>query len=113
MSDEVLDGDTVRVCWLLGETVRLCGINAPEVHGAERARGLAAKARLAQLLPAGSVARAVLHGREKYGRLLADLWGPLGSAARVLLAEGLAAPWDGLGARPGAAATHPLLGGQE
>lgn len=107
--DEVLDGDTVRCCWLVGETFRIVGINAPETHGASRDRGLAAKAALARLLPAGSLARAVLHGREKYGRVLADLYGAGGSVAQALLAGGLALPWDGTGARPGAAASHPLV----
>lgn len=113
---EVLDGDTVKVCFLVEQSVRVLGINAPEVHGPQRPQGLKTKARMAELLPAGSVVRAVLHGREKYGRLLAELVGPQGSASQVLLREGLAAPWDGLGARPlpaQADKSHPLLGEPE
>lgn len=116
MIDEVLDGDTVQVCFLVEARVRLVGVNAPETRGPERPRGLQTKARLAQLLPAGSVARAVLHGREKYGRLLADLHTVgSGNVAQALIREGLALPWDGLGVRPVAPAqpSHPLLGEPE
>lgn len=53
----VIDGDTIRGdwdvggrVWLHGCTFRLYGINTPELKGATRAAGLAAKARLAELL---------------------------------------------------------------
>ena len=49
----VVDGDTIRVDIDLGadvilknQAVRLLGIDAPELHGPERPRGLAAKAAL-------------------------------------------------------------------
>lgn len=58
--DRVIDGDTISAVLDLGFTVsgtvviRYEGIDAPEVVGANRAAGLAAKAALAELIPAGA-----------------------------------------------------------
>lgn len=81
----VIDGDTLEAEIDLGfrvflrGTLRLAGINAPEVHGPERPRGLAATRHLEELLkqftPAdGSVLiRTEKDRTEKYGRYLAVL----------------------------------------
>lgn len=75
----VLDGDTVRLdldlgcgVWLRDLTVRLHGIDAPELRAPDPVPGLAAKQFLALLLPMGSQARVrtIKDKREKYGRLL-------------------------------------------
>lgn len=111
----VKDGDTV-VCALdrgfddkSRRTLRLLGIDAPELRAkdpAERERAQRAKARVLELLPVGSECTVVTHRPDKYGsRYLAEVLLPDGrDLARVLLAEGLARAYDG-GAR-GAAHTH-------
>lgn len=57
----VVDGDTVIVTLDLGwrvyrndERIRVAGIAAPEIRGAERQAGLAAKAHAETLLPVGA-----------------------------------------------------------
>lgn len=78
---DIHDGDTIRVDIDLGcdtherMTLRLMGINAPELSTAS---GPAARDHLASLLgfPANTalVIRTVKDRREKYGRYLAYLW---------------------------------------
>jgi endonuclease YncB( thermonuclease family) len=97
------DGDTIIAPW--GETFRLLGIDAPEIHGScedERRAGEAAKARLQALLddPAGvtldrKTNRAGLQKREKYGRPLATLRVGRRDVAEILKEEGLARDYDG------------------
>jgi micrococcal nuclease len=104
----VVDGDTVDVAVDLGfYTIavlrfRLDGINAPELHAqdlGERARGIAARDRLAQMLPAGALVTLRSMKTEKYGRWLAQVIAADGTdVAAQLLIEGLAARYDG-GAR--------------
>jgi endonuclease YncB( thermonuclease family) len=95
---EVIDGDTIRAG---GRTVRLVGIDAPELHGAcpaETALARRARDRLAQLL----AGRAWLtpQGRDRYGRLLAVVRDEAGrDVAQILIDEGLARPYDGRGPR--------------
>jgi endonuclease YncB( thermonuclease family) len=72
------DGDTFKFFWLVSGTARLHGIQAPEVIGPEKDRGLAAKSYLGSLLPLMTPAAADVFGVEKYGRTLMD----------VLLADG-------------------------
>ena len=88
--ESVHDGDTLRVIGLIREgladdaesarlvrvTVRLAGINTPELNDADpggRARAREARDRLRQLAPAGALVTVTDRGREKYGRTLADL----------------------------------------
>lgn len=74
---------------------RLYGINAPELIGATREAGLAAKAELARLLV--WPARATTYKAEKYGRWLVDLWvrSPEGEiwVNQQLLTGGFAKPY--------------------
>lgn len=84
----VVDGDTV---WWEGEKIRLADIDAPEMRGrceAERARAIAARDRLVQLINADTVA---IHrtGTDRYGRTLARL----GTVGEQLIAEDLAVRW--------------------
>ncbi len=77
----VIDGDTVAVTVDLGFTVsiaiefRLLGINAPELRGATKIAGLAAKDHLAQLLSQGvlTMKSTKLPKPDKYGRWLATI----------------------------------------
>lgn len=106
----VVDGDTVDVrahIWL-GQTVetrvRLDGIDAPELRGdcaAERAAAAAAEHRLAALLGGGPVVLTDIRHGTWAGRVVARVTAPDGiDVAGALIAEGLAAPYDGRGGRP-------------
>ena len=82
----IVDGDTVDVLIDCGfstfrkERVRLYGINAPESRTRdkeEKVRGLAAKARLEELINLTSskiVIKTELDKKGKYGRILGVLW---------------------------------------
>lgn len=100
----VIDGDTLVVVLDLGfdvklkQTLRLAGINTPELHAADataRAKAKAARERLASLVGTGDLTiRTVKDAREKYGRYLAHVVLPDGMTANdVLLAENLAEPY--------------------
>ncbi len=86
----VIDGDTIRLD--SGESIRLVGIDTPEIRNAEcaseRAAGLAAKDRLRQLVDGAAVIRLERRWRDKYGRTLAILTIDGRDAARLLVAEG-------------------------
>lgn len=92
----VIDGDTF-VLW--GKTVRIIDIDAPEsTQGhwhctAERAAGMAAKARLTELLNGGPIALSA-HGHDRYSRTLAVVSVAGRDVGRALIAEGYALPWQ-------------------
>ncbi len=83
----VIDGDTLDVdidlgmhIWLHDERLRLARINAPELKGAERERGVAARDWLNERLNGQRVLIRTSPGRgegydekEKYGRYLAEI----------------------------------------
>jgi len=102
----VIDGDTVALpCVTPGpgcsERVRLYNTDAPETRGAtcnaELELGLAAKARLRQLLtgPVSIDRCEPKTGRCKdgFGRTLGALISAAGDIGQLLIAEGLAEPW--------------------
>lgn len=106
----VVDGDTVRHGFWKW---RLDGIDAPSPRtngwshakcSAEVARGLKAKARVAELVAGGSARMAATGARDPYGNPLGHLTVMAGgverSAGDVLVAEGLARPWNGRGPKP-------------
>ncbi len=76
----VIDGDTVDCdidlgfgVWLKNQRVRLYGINTPETRTRdlkEKEAGLAAKARLIELLPEKFVLTSVKDKKGKFGRIL-------------------------------------------
>ena len=76
--DRVIDGDTIDVhidlgfnVWLRKQRVRLAGIDTPESRTrnlAEKALGLAAKARLKELWGENLMVKSL--GKGKYGRIL-------------------------------------------
>jgi endonuclease YncB( thermonuclease family) len=93
----VIDGDTIRYG---GEKIRLADIDAPEIFSpscpSEAARGERATRRLLDLMNAGPF-RLVAKGRDedRYGRKLRTIERGGRSLGDVLIAEGLARPWDG------------------
>lgn len=105
----VVDGDTVKcnidlgfdVC-LTNQTLRLYGINAPESRTRdkeEKVRGLAAKARLKELLKENKNKFFIeSHDKGKFGRILATIWSDefmLVSVNHVLVREGHAVEYFG------------------
>jgi micrococcal nuclease len=78
----VYDGDTIRVDIDLGlnivvknEAVRLSRINAPEVRGEERERGLAARDYLRSRIEDRDILLQTLKDQKgKFGRYLGEVW---------------------------------------
>jgi hypothetical protein len=91
----VIDGDTIQFAYLvLEKRGRLHGINAPEL---KTAKGPAARDALQKMLPAGPV-KARLHGREKYGGALIEIFGADGKSINAAMVEqGHARPYQGRG----------------
>ena len=95
--DCVVDGDTI---WLGGTKIRLADINTPEVSSPkcanEKRLGERATVRLQALLNAGPFeVRASQRDEDRYGRKLRTLHRGGRSLGDVLVAEGLAHPWNG------------------
>jgi len=106
----VVDGDTVDVTIDCGfkmhikERVRLKGINTPECRTRdleEKAKGLAAKARLIDILASWDnkmIIRTSIDKKGKFGRLLGELISPNedeSNANKMLLEEGHAVEYHG------------------
>ena len=81
--NSIYDGDTIRVDIDLGfgiifrdQSLRLLGIDTPEVRGEERSQGLMSKAFVEQRIPVGSVIKIVTQRdrKEKFGRYLATVY---------------------------------------
>lgn len=79
----VYDGDTIRVdidCgfnhWIHNESIRLMGIDAPEIRGDERPEGLITKAWLLEKIPVGTkiMLQTYKDRKGKYGRYLGYIW---------------------------------------
>lgn len=78
----VYDGDTCTVdidlglhTWIKGETLRLLRINAPELKGSEREKGLQSRDFLREQIIAQEVMiQTFKDEKEKYGRYLAEIW---------------------------------------
>jgi micrococcal nuclease len=103
--DRVVDGDTVDALVDLGfdtwkkVRIRMHGMNAPESRTRdleEKARGLAAKNRLIELLDSGEFIL-VSHGVGKYGRCLGEIFINPGddSVNNLLISEGHATEYYG------------------
>jgi micrococcal nuclease len=90
---KVTDGDTIR----LGDlgSVRLIGIDTPEVYGGVECFGREASTFARRLLPLGTRVRyrVGVEERDRYGRLLAYVWLPDGRMFnRVMVEQGYAQP---------------------
>lgn len=79
----ITDGDTIRVDidlgfnqWTINASVRLAGLDAPEIHGIERPEGLKSKEWLKLQLPENTriFIQTMKDSREKYGRYLATIY---------------------------------------
>jgi micrococcal nuclease len=90
---KVTDGDTIHA----GDhgSVRLIGIDTPEVYGEPECFGRQASRFAKRLLPLGTRVRfrVGVEERDRYGRLLAYMWLPDGRMLnRVMIDEGYAQP---------------------
>lgn len=108
----VIDGDTVVH---RGHAIRVVGLQAPELRAACLAEVQLAKQardRAAAMVAAAKTVRAVYQYRhrrdgsvvratDRYGRYLARLYVDRADWAELLIAAGLAKPWNGTGPRPG------------
>ena len=95
--DCVVDGDTI---WLAGAKIRVADINTPEIASpqcaAERRLGERATVRLQALLEAGPFeVRAGQRDEDRHGRKLRTFHRDGQSLGDILVAEGLAHPWNG------------------
>ncbi len=93
----VIDGDTVVFWWLVKDTARLHGINAPELRdpgGPEAAKFLE------KLLLKKQAVTTLVHGRDKFGRALLDLYVGDETVAEIMIKNRHAKKWDGKGERP-------------
>lgn len=95
------DGDTVRLdidlgfnIWLHNASVRLLGINTPELRGKEKALGLAARDALRAKLTEAQVLRIVSRKRGKYGRYLADIYADGVHLNQWMIDQGHAVPYS-------------------
>lgn len=78
----VYDGDTCTVdidlglhTWIKGEKIRLTRINAPELRGTEKTKGLKSRDFLRSLILGKDVyIETIKDKKEKYGRYLAEIW---------------------------------------
>lgn len=106
--DRVVDGDTVDALVDLGfdtwkkVRIRMYGMNAPESRTRdleEKARGLAAKDRLAEILELENEGEFILvsHGVGKYGRCLGEIFLTENSDSvnNLLISEGHAVKYHG------------------
>lgn len=79
---DVYDGDTCTVdidlgfgIWMRGEKIRLLRINAPEVKGSSRAKGLKSRDALRKMIQGKEIFLQTIKDRkEKYGRYLGEVW---------------------------------------
>jgi micrococcal nuclease len=97
----VVDGDTVIADINLGFNVvlhdvslRLLGINAPEMKGETAEEGKRSRARLEGLVAGKEIVlKTHKDKREKYGRLLAEIWVDDVDVNKQLVTEGFAKPF--------------------
>lgn len=103
--NSIYDGDTIRVDIDLGfgiifrdQSLRLLGIDTPEVRGEERSQGLISKAFVEQRIPVGSVIKIATQKdrKEKFGRYLATVYygEELKNLNEELLQNGMAKPYE-------------------
>ena len=107
---KVVDGDTVDVdielgfgVWLTDERVRIMGIDTPESRTSDKVEkvfGLAAKARLKELLDEEAILITTedKHGEDmkgKFGRVLGDFRVGGKSVTQILIEEGHAVAYNG------------------
>ena len=99
----VYDGDTIRLdidlgfgVWLNKQTIRLAGIDAPELRGTERENGLKAKEALNEMLQkAKSISLRTFRDKKgKYGRWIAIIYADNTNVNEWMIENGFAKVYD-------------------
>lgn len=101
----IYDGDTMRVDIDLGfgvifkdQSLRLLGIDTPEVRGEERPQGLISKKFVEERIPVGAVIKIITERdrKEKFGRYLATVYysNDMKNLNEELLQSGMATPYE-------------------
>jgi micrococcal nuclease len=98
----VHDGDTFTAdidlgfgVWLKDQTIRLFGINAPEVKGEFRSLGFTSRDRLSELtINKEILLETIKDKKEKYGRWLGVVSVDGKSVNKTLVEEGFAKPYE-------------------
>lgn len=96
----IIDGDTIEVLVDCGfrrfsvETLRILGVDTPEVRGASKQEGLISKAFVAETIPVGSEVVLKSQKSDSFGRWLAEVFyeeseGVYLNLAEVLIEKGL------------------------
>lgn len=97
--DRIVDADTLDLSIDAGfhvwvkTRVRLYGINAPEIRGADRLKGLAATEALRALIDGKELIVRTYKAHEKFGRWLCVLWVGDLEVNRWLVEHGYAEPF--------------------
>lgn len=97
----VYDGDTIHATINIGlfkmvvsdATIRLHGIDAPEIRGSERPQGLISADWLRSQIDGKSIVLEVF-GEDKYGRLLGVIWLDGRNINQEMIANDYAKPYD-------------------
>lgn len=105
----VYDGDTCRAdidlgfgTWIMAESLRLWGIDTPEMTGRDRPHGLVARDALRERILGKQVwirtikpSVETMHTeiKDKYGRYLAIIWDEQGNVNEWLVSAGFAEPY--------------------
>lgn len=79
----IYDGDTLRLdidlgmgVWLKNQTIRLKGIDTPELYGNDRKNGLKSRDEVRRLIPPETevIIKTFKDSKGKYGRWIAEIW---------------------------------------
>ena len=103
---KVYDGDTCTVdidlglhTWIRGEKIRLARIDAPEIRGEEREKGLLSRDYLRHLILDKNVFIETIKDKKgKFGRYIGEIWvadenGEYFNVSDRMLSEGYAVPY--------------------
>lgn len=98
LPDRVVDGDTFAFYWLVPATARLYGIDAPELRGETADAGRKAqeylRRRLAVISGGGGTVAAAIRGKDKYGRVLVEVYQEDGTTLnQAMVRDGHAVPY--------------------
>lgn len=99
---KIYDADTITVdidlgfyTWIHKQSIRLSGINAPEISGDEKSQGLISREVLLSWIPLGTevIIKTYKDSRDKYGRWLAEIYYNDENLNQKLINEGYAQPY--------------------
>ena len=98
----VYDGDTLRVdidlgfgVWMHDQSIRLFGINAPEIKGSARSLGITSRDRLTELvLNKEILLETIKDKKEKFGRWLGIIFQENKNINDLLIEEGFAKKYN-------------------